>query len=72
MPPLSIVCPFERMDKRRVMELGRDYPLELTFSCIDPQGDLHCGRCNKCGERQAAFRSVSRLDPTEYAKEMAM
>ena len=41
------------------MELGRDMPLELTFSCIDPRDGLHCGRCNKCAERQEAFRSHS-------------
>ena len=52
---LRIVRPFATFSKRHVMELGRDYPLNLTFSCIAPQGSLHCGECNKCAERQAAF-----------------
>jgi 7-cyano-7-deazaguanine synthase len=48
------------------MQLGRDMPLELTFSCIDPVDGLHCGRCNKCAERQKAFRSIDLEDPTRY------
>jgi 7-cyano-7-deazaguanine synthase len=63
---VKIVRPFGRSTKREVMVLGRDLPLALTFSCIDPQGGLHCGRCNKCAERQEAFRSVGREDPTHY------
>ena len=47
--------PFARLDKRQVMELGRHLPLELTFSCIAPADGRHCGRCNKCAERMAAF-----------------
>jgi 7-cyano-7-deazaguanine synthase len=49
------------------MALGRDLPLELTFSCIAPAGELHCGRCNKCAERRAAFREADREDRTSYA-----
>jgi 7-cyano-7-deazaguanine synthase len=63
---VRIVRPFGEMTKREVMELGRDLPLELTFSCIDPQKGLHCGRCNKCAERQEAFRSIEMGDPTKY------
>jgi 7-cyano-7-deazaguanine synthase len=61
--------PFGEMDKRRVMALGRDLPLELTFSCIAPAGGLHCGRCNKCAERQAAFADSGLVDRTAYAAE---
>jgi 7-cyano-7-deazaguanine synthase len=64
---LTITRPFARLHKREVMELGRRYPLELTFSCIVPQGDRHCGRCNKCAERKAAFRLIDLPDPTRYA-----
>ncbi|HEY1067423.1 MAG TPA: 7-cyano-7-deazaguanine synthase [Pirellulales bacterium] len=63
---LRIVRPFGELTKEEVMELGRDRPLELTFSCIDPQHDQHCGACNKCAERRAAFQSVNRPDPTKY------
>jgi 7-cyano-7-deazaguanine synthase len=66
-PPLKIVRPFGQMHKREVMQLGRSYPLELTFSCIAPVGETHCGKCNKCAERKAAFRTAEIDDPTEYA-----
>jgi 7-cyano-7-deazaguanine synthase len=65
---MRIVRPFGRMTKPEVMELGWQLPLELTFSCIAPRGGLHCGRCNKCAERQQAFRSVDAVDPTKYAE----
>ncbi len=64
---LSLHRPFGSMTKRQVMELGRQMPLEWTFSCISPVGDLHCGRCNKCAERQAAFREAEMEDGTSYA-----
>jgi 7-cyano-7-deazaguanine synthase len=64
--PLTILRPFDGMTKRHVMELGRNYPLELTFSCIAPRDGLHCGRCNKCAERQSAFASISQPDRTRY------
>ncbi|HEX3657090.1 MAG TPA: 7-cyano-7-deazaguanine synthase [Pirellulales bacterium] len=64
---LKIVRPLEQLTKRQVMELGRDYPLALTFSCISPQVRRHCGSCNKCAERQAAFRLAGMGDPTDYA-----
>jgi 7-cyano-7-deazaguanine synthase len=64
---LEILRPFTGLSKQQVMELGRGLPLELTFSCIAPSGGLHCGRCNKCAERTAAFRLVGVEDPTRYA-----
>jgi len=68
---LRIVRPFGDLHKDAVMRLGKGYPLELTFSCIAPRGDLHCGRCNKCAERQAAFAAVGIADSTAYAAEGA-
>lgn len=64
---VRLIRPFAGLDKRQVMELGRGLPLELTFSCIAPAKGLHCGRCNKCAERIAAFRQIGVDDPTEYA-----
>jgi len=62
-----VIRPFGSLRKCQVMELGRDLPLEWTFSCIAPVAGLHCGQCNKCAERQAAFREVGWPDPTQYA-----
>jgi 7-cyano-7-deazaguanine synthase len=70
--PVRLVRPFGDLTKRQVMALGRDLPLELTFSCISPVRGLHCGRCNKCGERRAAFRDVQIGDRTVYADEQAL
>jgi 7-cyano-7-deazaguanine synthase len=64
---VEIVRPFERLHKRQVMELGRHLPLELTFSCLAPIDGLHCGQCNKCAERQLAFRQIELADRTHYA-----
>ncbi len=64
---VRIVRPFCDLDKRQVMQLGRDLPLELTFSCIAPADGLHCGRCNKCAERRDAFEQIGADDPTQYA-----
>lgn len=65
--PVRVIRPFSQMNKNQVMQLGRSLPLELTFSCIAPQHGLHCGRCNKCAERQAAFRAAELLDRTAYS-----
>lgn len=64
---VRLLYPFAKSSKREVMELGRGLPLEFTFSCIAPHDDLHCGSCNKCAERRAAFASVGLADPTQYA-----
>lgn len=64
---LRIVRPLAGLNKRQVMEQGRDLPLELTFSCIAPVRGLHCGRCNKCAERSDAFERIGLEDRTEYA-----
>lgn len=65
--PLEIVRPFERLSKTEVMQLGRGYPLAQTFSCIAPRRGLHCGECNKCAERIAAFRAAEIPDTITYA-----
>jgi 7-cyano-7-deazaguanine synthase len=64
---VSIQRPFAALRKADVVLLGEKLPLKLTFSCIAPDTGLHCGRCNKCAERQAAFVEAALDDPTEYA-----
>ena len=64
---VHIRLPFAGQKKRDVMLLGRGLPLEHTFSCIRPAGELHCGQCNKCAERRHAFADAGMADPTRYA-----
>ena len=71
---VQILRPFAGLHKVDVMRLGAEFPLELTFSCIDPapaaggqSTRLHCGRCNKCAERRAAFADAGIADRTSYA-----
>ena len=51
------------------VELG--VPLELTLSCMNPKGGLHCGLCSKCRERRDAFNEAGISDPTHYAAQPA-
>jgi 7-cyano-7-deazaguanine synthase len=64
---LRLVRPFDRLRKADVLWRGKHLPLHLTFSCIDPTGGLHCGRCNKCAERKKGFHDAGILDLTPYA-----
>lgn len=72
LPGIEIVRPFQGMTKREVMLLGRGYPLELSFSCISPRQGRHCGQCNKCAERQAAFAAIGEVDLTPYDRSEAV
>jgi 7-cyano-7-deazaguanine synthase len=65
--PLEVVTPFAGLAKHEVLEIGRPFALELTFSCIAPRSERHCGLCNKCAERRSAFRALGIADTTEYA-----
>jgi len=64
---VQVFRPFAALKKLNVVRRGRELPLQLTFSCLQPQGELHCGRCNKCGERRRAFYDAGVPDPTHYA-----
>jgi 7-cyano-7-deazaguanine synthase len=63
---LRLIRPFAALHKADVLALGRDLPLHLTFSCIDPIEGRHCGRCNKCAERKKGFRDAGMKDLTAY------
>jgi 7-cyano-7-deazaguanine synthase len=66
--PLSVRIPFRQLSKVEVITLGRDLPLELTFSCICPKDRFHCGECSKCAERIQAFHTVGMEDRTTYRR----
>ena len=65
--PIRILTPLRSMRKAHVIRLARTMPLALTFSCLQPRGLRHCGRCNKCAERRHAFARAGIADPTRYA-----
>jgi len=66
--PLEVITPFAGLSKGEVLELGHGLALHHTFSCIDPQGGLHCAECNKCAERHRGFVALGIPDVTTYAK----
>ena len=66
--PLRVLTPFEGLEKSAVIRKGRALPLELTLSCANPRGSLHCGSCTKCAERVQGFRAAGIADPTRYAR----
>jgi 7-cyano-7-deazaguanine synthase len=66
---VQIICPFTGLSKVAVMRLGRNLPLEWTFSCIRPVAGRHCRRCNKCAERRHAFVAAGMADVTPYAED---
>jgi len=65
--PLRVLTPFDGLEKSDVIRKGRALPLELTLSCANPRGSLHCGACTKCAERAEGFRAAGIDDPTRYA-----
>ncbi|HVO32402.1 MAG TPA: 7-cyano-7-deazaguanine synthase, partial [Elusimicrobiota bacterium] len=65
---LAIVMPYRSLAKSDIIGRAGTLPLHLSFSCIQPRGRRHCGRCNKCAERQKAFREAGVMDKTTYAK----
>jgi 7-cyano-7-deazaguanine synthase len=46
----KLITPLMYMDKTEIARLGNQLnaPLELTFSCYDPQDKLPCGQCDAC------------------------
>jgi 7-cyano-7-deazaguanine synthase len=66
---IRISAPFAEKDKSDVIRLGVDLgvPLQLTLSCMNPRGGVHCGMCSKCRERRDAFNEARIDDPTRYA-----
>jgi 7-cyano-7-deazaguanine synthase len=62
-----LYAPFIEHDKnwiaQRAFDLGVD--IAATWSCYKG-GDVHCGKCGTCVERQEAIASTGNEDPTEY------
>ena len=67
--PIEVAAPFSQLHKQDVIRMGAELgvPLELTLSCMNPEGTMHCGLCSKCRERRDAFREAGVNDATTYA-----
>ncbi len=63
---VTVVTPFIRLSKPQVIKGSDPGVLAWSWSCIDPQGGRHCGRCIKCGRRHEAFLEAGVPDPTDY------
>jgi 7-cyano-7-deazaguanine synthase len=63
---IKIDVPFRNSTKTIILRKNRDLPLQLSFSCINPINNRHCGHCNKCAERKKAFRTAGIVDKTAY------
>ncbi len=64
-----IHAPLQHMTKadiaREAARLGID--AGMSWSCYDPAGALHCGRCDSCRLRAKGFAEAGLPDPTHYA-----
>ena len=63
---IKIIRPFCNMSKTEIILKAQYLPLHLTFSCIGPVNNQHCGVCNKCAERKLAFKTAEISDQTPY------
>lgn len=63
---IAVIRPFSTLSKDEVIKLGEQLPLSLTFSCIKPIDNLHCGVCNKCAERKLGYENLGLEDSTTY------
>jgi 7-cyano-7-deazaguanine synthase len=59
--------PFQNMAKSAVLQLGSQMNIDYakTWSCLG-QGQNHCGLCDGCLRRKAAFAEAQINDPTIY------
>lgn len=65
---VALITPYLNADKTAIaadgFRLGVDHT--KSWSCYKG-GDIHCGRCGTCVERQEAFHLAGVKDPTVYA-----
>ena len=67
---VSILAPLIRLSKSEIVKLALELkaPLELTWSCYDPQpGEKACGHCDSCLLRLKGFAEAGTRDPVAYA-----
>jgi 7-cyano-7-deazaguanine synthase len=64
---IQVEAPYRGLHKSDLITRFAQLPLALTLTCMAPEAGQHCGRCNKCAERQAAFRDAGVPDRTSYS-----
>lgn len=69
--PLDLLAPFVDHPKAGLVAIGATLgvPFEKTYSCDDGRRFTHCGECQSCRERHAAFVAADVPDPTSYEVE---
>ena len=65
---IQLYAPFVDKTKAAIVSAGDklNVAFEQTWSCYKG-GDIHCGMCGTCVERQEAFALAGVVDPTHYA-----
>ncbi len=64
---VSVLTPLIELSKPAIIKACDPALLALSWSCITPRGQQHCGSCIKCGRRREAFAEAGVADPTSYA-----
>lgn len=64
---VQLVVPYQYLTKADIVERAalEAAPLGMTYSCYRG-GDIHCGTCATCVDRQKAFAQSEYIDPTTY------
>jgi 7-cyano-7-deazaguanine synthase len=64
---IELLRPFIDCDKTEIVRRGETLTVDyaMTWSCYKG-GEIHCGKCGTCVERQEAFRLAGVADPTVY------
>jgi 7-cyano-7-deazaguanine synthase len=64
---IQIQAPFCGISKADLLKVGANLgvPFELTWSCYLDK-EKHCGKCESCVNRRAAFKEAGFADPTQY------
>jgi 7-cyano-7-deazaguanine synthase len=65
--PVRILTPLITLHKTEVIRGSDTATLAMSFSCVQPHDNRHCGVCIKCARRKSAFHAAGVADPTLYA-----
>ena len=63
---IRLESPYSSLTKGELIARNSRLPLHLTLTCMVPVAGKHCGECNKCHERHAAFVKAGVQDQTLY------